>query len=312
MVLGVLTFLLLSACTKHVSQNANIDASQVATDCRVVKHARGEACIPLNPQRIVTLDFNSFAAALALDVKPIATWITTEIESDFDYFQDIGNETEILRGLTGEPNLEKLVLLNPDLIIVISHPGFERIYKTLSQIAPTVILPWVEVLGDWKQQTRELARILQKTDSFTQKLDDYNQRIRELRQVLNKGKPIRASYMHVVTGRLWIARQQSFAGEILKDVGILNPLFEESGDIDFAVSEEDIPNIDSDVIFIAPLQKNDRFTIDSLLKKPLWSKLKAVQKNQVYIVDFSVWRGLNIYAAHEVIDDLYKYLVNTR
>jgi iron complex transport system substrate-binding protein len=30
-----------------------------------------------------------------------------------------------------------------------------------------------------------------------------------------------------------------------------------------------------------------------------------------YLVDYSAWRGYNILAADAVIDDLYKYLVNT-
>jgi iron complex transport system substrate-binding protein len=309
--LGTLVFLLISACTNRVPQNsANSESKQVVTDCRVVKHARGQACIPLNPQRIVTLDFNSFAAALALDVEPIATWITTEIEDDFDYFETQSSEVEILRSPTGQPNLEKLVSLSPDLIIVVSHSAFEAVYQHLSSIAPTVILPWEEITGDWQQQTEELARILEKSDIFTQKMDDYHQRISALKQHINQGQEIKASFIFVATGQLIIARENSFAGAILKDLGILNPLFEESGNLDLAISEEVIPEVESDVILLASLQKGDRAVIDELRKDPLWLQLKATEKDQVYLVDFSVWRGLNFFAAHQVLDDVSKYLIN--
>jgi iron complex transport system substrate-binding protein len=310
--LGTLIFLLISACAQNVRQNStDSKPGQLATNCHMVSHARGEACIPLNPQRIVTLDFNSFAAALALDVEPIATWITTEIESDFDYFQNIGNETEILRSPTGQPNLEKLVALSPDLIIVVSHSAFEAVYQYLPSIAPTVILPWEEIMGDWQQQTEELARILEKSDIFTQNIDNYHQRISELKQRINQEQAIKASFMFVATEQLVIARENSFAGAILKDLGILNPLFEESGNLDLAISEEVLPKIDSDVIFIATLQQGDRAIIDELRKAPLWSQLKAEEKDQVYLVDFSVWRGLNFFAAQKVLDDVSKYLFNT-
>ncbi|MBW4651562.1 MAG: iron-siderophore ABC transporter substrate-binding protein [Kaiparowitsia implicata GSE-PSE-MK54-09C] len=310
--LGVLIFLLVPACTKRVPQTSTDSKSrQLATDCRVVKHARGEACIPLNPQRIVTLDFNSFAAALALDVKPVATWITTEIEADFDYFQSKSSGIEILRSPTGQPNLEKLVELSPDLIIVISHSAFEAVYAYLPSIAPTVILPWEEITGDWQQQTEELARTLEKSDIFSQKMDYYHQRISELKQHLNQKQEIKVSFMFIATGQLVIARENSFAGAILKDLGILNPLFEESGDLDLAISKEVLPEIDSDVIFIASLQQDDLAIIDALRKNPLWAQLKAEERDQVYLVDFSVWRGLNFFAAQKVLDDVSKYLVKT-
>lgn len=310
--LGTLVFLLISACTQRVPQTSTEQESkQVETDCRVVRHARGEACIPLTPQRIVTLDFNSFAAALALDVEPIATWITTEIEDDFDYFETQSSGVEILRSPTGQPNLEKLVALSPDLIIVVSHSAFEAVYQYLPSIAPTVILPWEEIMGDWQQQTEELAKILEKSDIFTQKMNNYYQRISELKQCINQEQEIKASFMFVAAGQLVIAREKSFAGEILKDLDILNPLFEGSGDLDLTISEEVLLEIDSDVIFIAPLQQDDRAAIDELRKDPLWSQLKAEEKGQVYLVDFSVWRGLNFFAAQKVLDDVSKYLINT-
>jgi iron complex transport system substrate-binding protein len=275
-----------------------------------VQHARGETCIPLNPQRIVTLDFNSFAAVLALDTKPIATWITTEIEDDFRYFQKKADGVEILRSSSGQINLEKLVLLHPDLIIVISHTVFEKVYKYASQIAPTVVLPWIETRGNWKQQIQDTARILNRTETGIQQINYYNECVNQLKQrISHNHRKIHVSFAFVAAGRLVITRQQSFAGGILNDIGILNPIFAESGDNDLPISEELLPKIDSDILFIAPLRKDDYSVIKQLQQKPLWSKLKAVQKNQVYLVDFSVWRGLNILAAQEMLNDLDKYLV---
>lgn len=254
------------------------------------------------------IDFNSFAAALALDIEPIATWITTEIEDNFDYFEAESNGVEIFRSPTGQPSLEKLVALSPDLIIVISHSAFEMVYQYLPSIAPTVILPWEEIMGDWQQQTEELARILEKSDIFTQKIGDYHQRISELKQRINQDQEIKASFIFVAARQLVIAREKSFVGEILKDLDILNPLFEGSGEL--TISEEVLPEINSDVIFIAPLQQGDRTIIDKFRKDPLWSQIKAEEKDQVYLVDFSVWRGLNFFAAHAVLDDIEKYLMN--
>lgn len=303
---GILIFSVLSC-----GVNNSLKDSQVSNqDCRVVQHARGETCIPLNPQRIVTLDFNSLAVILALDVKPIATWITTEIEDDFPYFQNKTDDIEVLRNSSGQPNLEKLLSLKPDLILVISHSWFEPIYDKLSQIAPTVILPWEEIKGDWKQHLQEAGRVFDQTEKANQLMDDYDNRIQELKGLMGD-RPPKISFMFVADGQIVITRQKSFAGGILHELGFLNPLFTDSGDNDLPISEEILPTIDSDILFVAPLKKDDRSVIEKLQQKPLWSKVKAVQNNQVYVVDFSVWRGLNIFAAHEVLNDLEKYLVNT-
>ncbi|BAY34369.1 ABC transporter, iron(III) dicitrate-binding periplasmic protein [Nostoc carneum NIES-2107] len=305
-------FTLVCACSKSVvDEVATSHSPQPSLECRVVQHARGETCIPLNPQRIVTLDFNSFAAVLALDIKPIATWITTEIEDDFRYFQGKANGVEILRSSGGQINLEKLVLLHPDLIIVISHPGFAGIYKYVSQIAPTVILPWVETRANWKQHIQDVAKVFNKTETGVQLINYYNQRVHQLKQTIgNNHREIRTSFAFVAAGRLVITRQKSFAGGILNDLGILNLIFDESGDYDLPLSEELLPKIDSDILFIAPLRKDDYSVIQKLQQKPLWSKINAVQQNQVYLVDFSVWRGLNMLAAYAMLDDIDKYIFN--
>lgn len=310
--LGALLLSLLSACAPLLTHHPINSATELSTaGCRIVNHVRGESCIPRDPKRIVTLDFNSFAAALALEIKPIATWITTEIEDDFAYFDTRSAGIEILRSPTGQPNLEKLVFLHPDLIIVISHPAFEAIYPQLPAIAPTVVLAWTEIQGNWQQHLQDLARIFGKIEQATQLLDHYNQRIRNLKQILQADERLQASFLYMATGQFVISRESSFAGKILAELDILNPLFAGTGNNDFVISREVLPAVDSDVLFIAPLRKHDRSIIDQVQQNPLWSDLKAAQHNRVYWVDFSTWRGLNIFAAHGVIDDLYKYLVDT-
>jgi iron complex transport system substrate-binding protein len=308
---GIVTFVIAFACSQSNYRNAT---SPYSLPCRVVQHSRGEACIPPQPKRIVTLDFNSLAVALPLDIKPVAIWVTTEIEDDFRYFKDKADEIEILRSPTGQINLEKLLLLQPDLIIVVSHPVFEGIYKQLTRIAPTIVLPYASIQANWKQRFLAAAKTLEKSEIANNVMNDYERRVKSLREILSRReRSIRASFAFVASGQLVIARKESFAGVILNDLGILNSLFETEGDTNFladiSISEESLAEIDSDIIFISPLRKDDRVFIKRLQKKPLWSKLKAVENKQVYVVDFSVWRGNNVLAAYEVLNDIEKYLV---
>lgn len=310
--MGIVIFVMTFACSQSNYRNAT---SPYSLPCQVVQHSRGKACIPPLPKRIVTLDFNSLAVALPLNIKPVATWLTTEIEDDFRYFQDKADEIEIIRSPTGQVNLEKLLSLHPDLIIVVSHPIFEGIYKQLTHIAPTIVLPYAEIQANWKKRFLAAAKTLGKTELAVNVMNDYEGRIKSLRKILSSRKRLlRTSFAFVASGQLVVARQESFAGVILNDLGILNPIFQKSGDpnflADITISEESLGEVDSDIIFISPLRKDDKLLIERLQRKPLWSKLKAVQNKQVYVVDFSVWRGNNLLAAYEVLNDIEKYLVS--
>ncbi|UKO96911.1 hypothetical protein [Nostoc sp. UHCC 0870] len=59
------------------------------------------------------------------------------------------------------------------------------------------------------------------------------------------------------------------------------------------------------------LTDDDQKFLEELKQKPLWKNLRAVQQNHVYSIDYLTWRAGNLLAADAVIDDLFKYLVNT-
>ncbi|NDJ17464.1 ABC transporter substrate-binding protein [Myxacorys almedinensis A] len=305
---------MVSACSSTV-----VERSKMPTPCRVVQHVRGETCIPLHPQRIVAMSYNSLADILALNSKPVAAFIDGGYEA-FDYLADKTDGVEMMYG--SQPNLERIVLLKPDLIIVVSDGAFQGIYNQLSQIAPTVVLPWMETIGDWKQHLQDVAGVLEKTKLATQLLDDYDRRIQHLKQALsiksaadqkgaasskeNRQQPIQISFASVMRGQLYYDGKD-FADRILDELGLLAPRSVTSG----ILSEETLPEIDGDILFIATYTENDRSLLEQLQQRPLWSQVKAVQQNQVYLVNLNLWHGYNILAAHAVLDEIEKYLVNT-
>ncbi len=314
LLLSLLTVAIVSACSSTV-----VERSKIQTPCRVVQHVRGETCIPLHPQRIVAMSQNSLADMLALNSKPVAAFMGA-VPEKADYLADKTDGVEMI--YSPQHNLEQVVLLKPDLIIIVSDGSSQVAYNQLSQIAPTVVLPWAETDGDWKQHLQDVAGVLGKTELATQLLDDYNRRIQELRQALsvspvadqkgaasskeNRQQPIQLSFASVINGQLYYS-SKDFADDILDDLGLLAPRPITSG----IISEEILPEIDGDVLFIATYTENDRSLLEQLQQKPLWSQVKAVQQNQVYLVNMNVWRGYNILAAHVVLDEIEKLLVKT-
>jgi len=128
---------ILFACQPENSSNI----TQKTDGCHWVEHAAGETCVPDNPQRVVNLAELDFA--LSLDVKPIASIslyaANLYLRDEIDGIADVGD--------SDAPNLERIVELKPDLIIAVSY--VEANYQLLSDIAPTVILPY-DHGGQWK------------------------------------------------------------------------------------------------------------------------------------------------------------------
>ncbi|QYO68271.1 hypothetical protein [Leptolyngbya sp. 7M] len=74
-----------------------------------------------------------------------------------------------------------------------------------------------------------------------------------------------------------------------------------------------MPKLDSEVFFVVNLDTDKETNMKyqaALEQRPLWSALKAVRLDQVYLVDRATWHGYSIFAAYAVLDDIEKYLVN--
>ncbi|MBG1259000.1 iron-siderophore ABC transporter substrate-binding protein [Nostoc commune] len=315
--LSLLGFFLISACSSHINQNAtNSTSREIAVECRVIKHAMGESCIPVDPKRIISIDQFNSSNILALGIKPVGI-VGSKEYLDAPYLKNRIQGIETIYTVNGEFSLEKILLLKPDLIIGLSYR--QSIYKQLSHIAPTVLIPWSEISYDWKENFKNVAKLLGKLETFNQLMKDYENRVNKLRQILinsqnngdkNKEQLIRASYASMYYGNFTLSLDGSFPGTVLKDVGLQPPPSETTGSLSLPISEEYLPKIDIDVLFVGTTDDNDLSKLEQIKQKPIWFNVKAIKQNRVYLTKASVWWGYNVLAAHAVIDDLFKYLVN--
>ncbi len=300
---------LLIAC--HRASNLSITSS---TDCQTIQHALGESCVPVTPQRLVTLSSPTMADAIALGVQPIGT-----VSQDFDFKQAPPYLEGRLQGIEvvgkeEQPNLEKILSLKPDLIIGLQYDS-EPVYDKLSQISPTVLDDW-RGYPSWKEHFDFVAQALGKTEAARQIWSQYDQRIQVLRKALGSAySDTEISFVRVCCGNWATDVKNSFSGTILEDVGLSRPPAQniEVEDGLVFLSEEALTQFDGDVIFLVVNTDQDSAdALEQLRQKPLWQKLKAVQQGKVYPVNFAAWRGGNPLAADAVIDDLFKYLVEAQ
>lgn len=302
--LVTLTTVFIGACAGDVSQNS-LSSNSSPTSTKLVRHAMGETKVPLNPKRLVALDSCALDHALALGVKPVG--------APHDFFADspyLKGKVEGIEDIGSPANLEKVLALKPDVILGVTYDN-GKIYNLSSQIAPTIL---VESNGgkEWREALPLFGEVLGKPDAAKQALADYYARIEKFKtQMGDRLKKIEVSLINLYPEGYGLYQEDTFAGLILKDAGLPRPPSQSlsvKGQV--IISQERIPDIDGDVLFIPNTDKFDmQKLLDQLQKHPLWSRLDVVQQGKVYKVGI-YWFSCSSLAANAVIDDLFKYLVN--
>ncbi|MBE9193657.1 iron-siderophore ABC transporter substrate-binding protein [Gloeocapsopsis crepidinum LEGE 06123] len=238
--------LLISACFSQVRTNTP-KVHSATSECRAIKHLLGEACVPINPQRIIVLDTNPLDAALALGVKPIGS-------SSFEYLSLPEAQIKGIENIGGDshPNLEKIALLKPDLIL--GNRWDEEIYDRLSQIAPTVIARSEDPA--WKEDLRLYAQALNKTQQAEQLIKDYQQRVQEFQRRMGNDRlkqtevSITTSYNYSAGQPAAIYLKDSFMGAVIAETGLQRPAAQRSDGFSQMISLEMLNLLDADVMFV--------------------------------------------------------------
>ena len=300
------------ACGKNPWQQASINTQLSSAECQNIQHHLGETCIPINPQRIIATDEDLLEILLALGLKPIAASEPNMVNSRSRH---LGGKVDdvVSLGKNNQLSLERILQLNPDLILGFDF-SLENNYNQFSQIAPTVAL-YLSSHDAWKTALQRADEILSRSQQAQQQLENYQERIEKLQTAM--GEQLDKTEVSVVRfyadGHLEFRDSSSFPGSVLKNVGLPRPAvqYETNSDETYqSVSSERLDLLDGDVIFVAlDAGANERFS--KFQQDPLWQKLKAVQNERVFIVDSGYWIFGNVLAANAILDDLFRYLVDS-
>ncbi|PSN75875.1 iron-siderophore ABC transporter substrate-binding protein [filamentous cyanobacterium CCP4] len=310
--LGLLVLGLTVAC-----QRSPLADNLAAADCTVVEHFAGTACVPNQIQRLVTLDGAAFEYAIAADLNPIAT-----VSSDFQaQLPPLMTDAQNI-GTGGEPSLEAIVSLQPDLIVGLDfHQG---IYPQLVQMAPTLLVSF-EHSGQWKEVFLQTGAALNQRAAALSELEAYQARAQAFQtQMGERLNDLEVSVIRLYPDTINLYLKDSFCGTVLQDAGLARPPAQAIGaaeaqqrfgnPIQTSISRELLAQADGDVIFIwtgentAEGNQEAQKRLQELQQDPLWGQLKAVKAGRVYQVP-SYWLGSGPIAANAVLDDLFKYLV---
>jgi iron complex transport system substrate-binding protein len=277
--------------------------------CRTVQHKLGTACIPVHPQRIVSLDVPAILdSLLALGIQPVGTVVDYYGGTTWSgrrYFASklpelVANIPTV--GTEGQPALEKILQLHPDLILLDSYNS--QLYPLLSQVAPTVVLENYNISKSMPEILRQVADLVGRTEQAESVLRAYRQRIQTWRQrhppqTLKQGITVISFY----ESQFWVPPRRDPFSQVFQDLGIPLKVTSLQQDKWQTFSTEQLDAFESDKLFII----NDGRSTKSVRRNPLIPHLDVYKRGQLHIVKNQNWEfngpiGMNLF-----LDELEQY-----
>lgn len=284
-----------------------------------VAHAMGTTEVACTPKRVVTLGQGQTDSTLALGVTPVGV-VKPWTDDWYDYLPEEVEQAEVV-GTELEPDLEAIAALQPDLILG-SKLRHEALYPQLAQIAPTVFSETIGV--SWKENVSLWAEALCLDAKGDEILAAYEQRADDLESSLQEqGKAdTEVSIVRFMPDQVRIYLT-GFPGSVIRDTGLDRPKSQQVEDWEkseqlIEISEERIPNMDGDVIFVMVSDEwyaqAGGHDVDETMSRwtstDLWQGLSAVKNGDVHEVNESHWNlGGGIGAANAMLNDLEKFFL---
>jgi len=307
----VMLAIMITACGSNGDQSSVSNTSNEAEAGKVeevvseqpqtqtVKTVNGDIVIPANAKRIVVDSY--LPTLLLLDVKPVGA---TQVDIENVHIQNLNANIES----TGENSLEKILALQPDLIISsdIEKSSFEK----FSKMAPTIIIPY-ETYSDVHEEVRAIGQMLGKDKEAEKWLAMFDEKIQQQRErikaVMAEGETVslfgafgKDSYIYgdgIYKGGQAIYKQlQLTPPKRIKEELI------DKGESYKQVSFEVLTDYAGDYIFFdisngGSLDKND----------PVWQSVDAVKKDDVFYLDekrFRAYDPIAVLAQAEEVADM--------
>lgn len=314
----ILWSLFLASCTVPVAPGPSLPATHNApTDTqRTITHALGESTLAGTPQRIVALEWTYVEDLLALGLQPIGV---ADIEGYHDWVKvPIALDPGVVDvGERGEPNLETLTGLKPDLIITAAFRSAEN-YEQLNAIAPTIAFdsyPTDESITQYdemRQTFLTIADLVGRTAEGEAVLAQMEAKFAAARTQLQAAGKLGESFVLAQafggdTVQIRLFTDNAMATEIVTQLGLENGWdgpFDQYGFT--TVSIETLPELGDVNFFYVVQDDNNVFTREAIA--PLWNELTFVQNNKAYPLGGDTWLFGGPLSAELVVDKVMSAL----
>ena len=248
----------------------------------IMTHAHGQTVIEQPPVRIVTWGWGNEDALIALGVVPVGMpfqaygggddgvlpWVDAALTA-------LGGDRPVLLDMAGEPPIEQIAALQPDLILAVYSGLTAEQYALLSGIAPTVAYSGDAWTMPWQEVTRTIGTAIGKSVEAEQLVADTTAFIAETAAAHPELAGTSFAGVTDYDGALAVYAAADSRVKFLTDLGlVLAPsvaaLAPDDGAFYFPVSYELADSITSDIIVT---YAEDQAIADAFLGQPFIQNL---------------------------------------
>ncbi|MBN9672215.1 iron-siderophore ABC transporter substrate-binding protein [Roseibium aggregatum] len=274
---------------------------------------RSPVCVPLKPKRIVVLD-PTFTLGMSLELGLPVVGSPLFGMSDVALQAKAVDEGVTDLGAFTQPSLEKVISLQPDLIIGSALAG-EAAYEMASRIAPTVLIS----TEDWKSYYAAVARITGAEDRLAANFKGYEQRVEAMRSRI-PNEVVSIVRITPWDFQVYLDAPNAYGPfAILRDLGVKRTAYETTDDVSLSLKRPDwetLEKLDAGTLLYIVGGANDSATSgrhEEVIANPLWQMLPAVQAGRVHRVDAGTWMEFSgVESANRVLDDVEKYIIGSQ
>jgi len=243
----------------------------------------------------------------ALEITPVGTTTSDFLPLQKERFP----ETEYL-GFTKEPDMEALIALQPDEIFIDAEFAEKHGLDKYEAIATTHVINLDE--GRWKDHLNNIAEITDRTETAEQFIADYDAKVEEVKG-LAKDKLGEGTVMAVRVSAKGIrvyGMERPLGPILFEDLGFTPAPGIEAIDKNWEnISKEVLPDYNPDTMFVlvSSVDEGSQQVFDELQNDPIWQSLKAVQNNQVIVIEENPWLDYSAYGNKLALENLEEILL---
>lgn len=224
-----------------------------AAEMRTFTDHNGQVEIPVKPQRIVALNDHVLAMPLIELGAPLVGSSGRTRDDGSIYLRgvkdllgvDFDNSSIEFVGTYGDTDLEKIVSLEPDLIVAnIYHE--EATLEQMRKIAPTVVINTDQPVLDFIHDIADAGGVL---DEYNQRLARYQARLAEAKSIMPNAGDIQVSVIQAYDGQLSVYESYGALGQVIQDIGFKQPAAVSDIEGSASFSAESLPLFDGDFVF---------------------------------------------------------------
>lgn len=266
--------LALAACNNETTEtktSTSSDDGKEESSTITYQSEEGPIEVPADPKRVVVLAYAGHVAALDVNIVGVDPWSKQNPRYD-KYFKDVEE--------VSEENLEKIIELDPDLII--GYSTVQNLDK-LKEIAPTVTFTYGKV--DYLTQEVEIGKLLNKEKEAQDWVDDFKKRAKSTGEEIKAaiGEDATVSVIENFDKQLYVYGNNWGRGtEILyQEMGLKMPKKVEESALEpgyYALSLEVLPEFAGDYVILSKSTAAD----NSFQNTDTYKNIPAVKNNRVF------------------------------